>query len=103
MIVFSQYPHVNDLISHYTSTLQRPEIVGIVNSGISSKNQAEEFSRFIWTMVEAINEDEESGIPVLDRKDNTDMLPDISYEVTKLMKNIGYYAVWEEVSKQEMG
>ncbi len=103
MTIFNRYSHVNDLISYYASTLQRLEILGIVNSGISSKEQAEEFSRFIWTMVEAINEDEESGVPVLGSKDNTDMLPDINYEITKLMKNTGYYHVWEEVSKQEMG
>ncbi len=54
-------------------------------------------------MVEAINEDEESGVPVLGSKDNTEILPDINYEITKLMKNTDYYHVWEKVSKQEIG
>ena len=60
------------------------------------------FSRFIWKMVEAINEDEENNIVVMGSNDNTDMIPDISYEVTKLMKDKGFYTVWESVSKDEM-
>lgn len=53
-------------------------------------------------MVEAINEDEENNIVVMGSNDNTDMIPDISYEVTKLMKDKGFYTVWESVSKDEM-
>lgn len=103
MIVFSRYPHINDLVSHYISTLKKDDVAQIMSDGISSEEDAVIFSKFIWQMVEAINEDEENGVVVLGSTDNTEMLPDVNYEITKLMKSIGYYSVWESVSKDEMG
>lgn len=102
MVRFERYPHVNDLLSHYITTLNRNDVSEIIDSGIKSKEQAEAFSRFIWQMVEAINEDEENNVVVLGSSDNTEMLPDISYEITKLMKSNGFYSVWESVSREEM-
>lgn len=93
---------MNDLIAHYIHALNRPDIEGIVQAGINTKAEAETFSRFIWKMVEAINEDEENKVLVLGSEDNTEMLPDVSYEVTGLMKKLGFYTVWESVSKEEM-
>lgn len=103
MVKFNRYPHVNDLLNHYAHCLEREDITKIIASEISSSEQAKIFAQFIWQMVEAINEDEENNITVLGRTDNTEMLPDISYEVTKLMKDNGYYSVWESVSRDEMG
>jgi len=102
MVKFERYPHVNDIINHYISSLERSDIKDIIKDGIKDKDQAEIFSRFIWDMVEAINEDEENNVIVMGSSDNTEMLPDISYEVTKLMKSKGFYSVWESVSKDEM-
>jgi hypothetical protein len=102
MVIFERYPHVNDLLKHYISSLNREDVGKMVNEGIKSEEQAELFCRFIWKMVEAINEDEENGVAVLGSADNTEMLPDISYEVTRLMKSSGFYSVWENVSKSEM-
>ena len=102
MITFNRYPHINDLVSHYISALKREDIAQIMSDDIKSEEDAAVFSRFIWQMVEAINEDEENNVVVLDSLDNTEMLPDVSYEITKLMKSIGYYSVWESISKDEM-
>ena len=102
MVKFDRYPHVNDLLSHYISVLGRKDVAEILDAGIKSKEQAETFSRFIWQMVEAINEDEENDIVVLGSSDNTEMLPDVSYEITKLMKSNGFYSVWESVSREEI-
>lgn len=102
MVSFERYPHVNDLIIHYINILKRSDINQIVDHGIRNADDAEVFSRFIWAMVEAINEDEENQIEVLGSKDNTEMLPDISYEATRLMKSLGFYNIWEAVSKEEM-
>lgn len=102
MVKFERYPHVNDLIEHYARELDSGHILEIVKNGITSENDAKRFSRFIWKMAEAINEDEENQISVLGRKDNTDMLPDISYEVSLLMKSNGYYGVWQSISREEM-
>lgn len=103
MIIFKRYPHVNDLIGHYQKAFDRPDIAAIINHGFQSKDDAETLSRFIWQMVEAVNEDEEDQVEVLGSTDNTEMLPDLNYEITKLMKETGYYAVWLEVSNEEMG
>ena len=103
MIAFKRYPHINDLIEHYQKVLNRPDIEAIITQGIQSKDGAETLSQFIWQMVEAVNEDEEEQVEVLGSTDNTEMLPDLNYEITKLMKETGYYAVWLEVSNEEMG
>lgn len=102
MVNFERYPHVNDLIAHYISLDKTQSISRIMERGITSKDEAEQFSRFIWRMVEAINEDEENGILVLGSPDNTEMLPDVSYEITKLMKAKGFYSIWSAVSREEM-
>ncbi|VUD69058.1 hypothetical protein TDB9533_04422 [Thalassocella blandensis] len=102
MVKFERYPHINDLLNHYAKTLDRGDISKLINTGISSKEEAELFSRFIWEMVSAINEDEESGIRVLGSTDNTEMFPDLNYEVTKLMRSSGFYSVWDAVSRIEL-
>lgn len=102
MISFKRYPHVNDLIQHYVDALGREDISTLVENGVRSRDEALAFSKFIWQMAERINEDEENGVTVLGSKDNTDMLPDISYEITKYMKDSGYYAVWVQVSDEEV-
>lgn len=102
MIEFKRYPHVKDLINHYSKSLLRPEIQSILHSGILSSNDAEVFSRFVWDMVGEMNEDEENGVEVLGSLDNSEMIPDISYEVTKLMRACGYFHVWEKISNEEI-
>lgn len=103
MVIFKRYPHINGLIEHYKKILNRPDIAAIIKQGIQSKEDAEALSRFIWQMVEAVNKDGEEQIEVLGGTDNTEMLPDLNYEITKLMKDTGNYAVWLEVSNEEMG
>ncbi|WP_444995852.1 hypothetical protein [Aliikangiella sp. IMCC44359] len=100
MINFKRYTHVNDLLEHYAHFLDRKDIKQLLLTGV--KNEAEIFSKFIWLMVEQINEDEENNIVVLGSTDNTEMLPDISYEVTQYMRELGYYEVWERISNEEI-
>lgn len=102
VIEFSRYPHVHDLITHYANKLGRTDINQIMVSGIRSNADAELFSRFIWEMVGQMNEDEASKVEVLGSIDNSDMIPDVSYEVTKLMRNGGYYPLWEKISSEEI-
>jgi hypothetical protein len=101
VIYFNRYTHINDLIQFYLNETTHSEIFRILASGVASESDAEKFSYFIWEMVEKIHEDEEAGRLVLGRLDNTDMLPDLSYEVTKYMRNSGFYNVWERVSDLE--
>lgn len=102
MIKFERYSHVHDLVDYYAKKLNREDICELVSNGLKSEVDANNFSRFIWLMVEAINEDEENEVVVLGSTDNTEMLPDINYEVTKLMIDTGFYGIWEAVSNDEM-
>lgn len=102
MIKFNRYSHVNDLLDHYGRILNRPDIQVVIENGLSSSKDAEIFSRFIWEMAGKMNQDEEDGVVVLGSTDNTEMLPDISYEVTKLMKDDGFFNVWQRVSDEEI-
>lgn len=102
MVIFKRYPHVQDLIECYLTKLQRQDIKLLLSNGLRDESDAEIFANFIWDVVEAVNEDEESGIEVMGSTDNTDMLPDLSYEVTKLMKDSGFYQVWKQKSSEHM-
>ena len=102
MINFKRYSHVNDLIEYYIREMNREDIKILISNGVRSSEEAELFSAFIWDMVGKINEDEENNVVVIGSSDNTEMLPDISYEVTKYMKDTGFYSVWLSVSKKEM-
>ena len=102
MINFKRYKHVNDVIAHYIMRMDRDDIKTLITSEIKNSVDAEIFSKFIWDMVEQINEDEENGVIVLGSSDNTEMLPDINYEVTKYMKDTGHYNMWSKVSDEEM-
>ncbi|MFT7561207.1 MAG: hypothetical protein ACI93R_003132 [Flavobacteriales bacterium] len=102
MILFERYKHVNDLINHYVNSLNRKDIEKLIVNGITSEREAEVFSDFIWVMVEQINEDEEISAEVLGAIDNTEMLPDLSYEITKYMRVVGFYSTWERVSNKNI-
>ena len=101
MIKFERYMHVNDFISHYLPLLGDIKIESIIKNGVNSKEDAELFSSFVLKMVDKIHLDAEEETPVLGSKDNTDILLDISYEVTGYMRKQGYFAVWEKLFDSE--
>lgn len=98
MITFDRYTHINDLIQFYLSESSDKNIERIIETGVTNEADAELFSKFIWQMVDRIHRDEEIGKEVLGRTDNSDMLPDLSYEITKYMRKNGFYSVWERIS-----
>jgi len=102
MIHFERYPHVGDLLKFYAKRKNREEVLNILSSEIHNETEAETISSFAWEVAGFINEDNENGIVVLDSDDNTEIIPDLSYEITKLMKNTGYYHIWQMVSAREM-
>ncbi|MES2675068.1 MAG: hypothetical protein V4660_12570 [Pseudomonadota bacterium] len=98
MITFDRYPHINDLIQFYLSEVPDKHIERIIETGVTNEADAELFSAFVWQMVDRIHRDEEIEREVLGRADNSDMLPDLSYEITKYMRKTGFYSVWERIS-----
>ncbi|CAM3872663.1 hypothetical protein PAHA111176_23735 [Parendozoicomonas haliclonae] len=100
MIQFNRYPHVLDLLQHYATALQDQNILSILQSGVSNREDAFAFSKFVWRAVDQMADDSESGTVVLGRSDNSDTLPDIYYEVSLYMESKGFESIWEQVSDE---
>lgn len=100
MIQFKRYPHIADLLEHYIEQQKRSDIGDIYKNGIKTEEDAELFCAFVWNVVENIHSDSESELMVLGSIDNTEMLPDLAYEITNHMKKEGYYATWEKALLQ---
>lgn len=97
MIEFSRYPHVGTLISYYANRLNETAILEIIKLGVSSKGDAEYFSRFIWRMLDEMAIDIEQKKEVLGNIDNSSMVPDIDYEVSLYLADRGFGAIWDDV------
>lgn len=102
MIKFARYQHINDLFQHYLKETNNDAVANLLRTGVKSAVEAEAFSEFVWNMVERINRDEEAGKIVLGSADNTEMLPDLNYEVSKYLRGVGFYSVWEKVSERHL-
>ena len=74
----------------------------LLKTGVKNASEAERFSEFVWEMVERINRDEEAGTVVLGSADNIELLPDLNYEVSKYLRSVGFYSVWEKVSERHL-
>lgn len=101
MVGFERYPHIKELLNFYITQSGNVQINHIFEKGITNAEDAETFSHFIWSIVDRIHNDAEESHLILGRADNTDMLPDLSYEVTKYMRSVGFYNVWERISNEE--
>ena len=97
MIQFKRYPHVKDLIIHYANTLNEPAVLLILEQRIKDEQDATKFAQFIWQMVGQMGTDSEEGVSVLGRIDNTDTIPDIDYEISLHLANIGYAEIWDKI------
>lgn len=100
MILTVRYPHVRELVSYYANKLSDKLVLSILENGLSSENEAEHFSHFIWKMLEVMAKDREEKNIVLGSIDNTSMGPDISYEVSVLMEEKGFDSIWEKISDE---
>lgn len=102
IVKFERYPHISDLFQFYSNRESREDIAKILCDGITNESDAEKLCVFAWEIAGYINDDCENGVVVLGSQDNSDMIPDLSYELTRLMKLLGYYSVWQSVSDREM-
>ncbi|WP_444907298.1 hypothetical protein ACJJIQ_16650 [Microbulbifer sp. ANSA003] len=100
MIEFKRYPHIEDLLLHYAKSYKDDSIIKILEEGVSSAGKAEEFSLFIWQVVDSIHDDQENEIEVMGSTSNLEMLPDLEYEISGYMRSVGFYDVWRRVSEQ---
>ena len=100
MKYFSRYPHVRDLIIHYANYFSDHNILQQQELGVTTAQEAEQFSLFIWKMVDQMRNDTIENIIVLGSADNSEMLQDIYYEVGSFMSDCGFESVWERVSEE---
>lgn len=97
MKFFSRYPHVKELIDHYARVLHRPDVAQQQTTGVRTEHEAEQFSLFIWQMVQRMNQDDRNGVKVLGATNNTEMIQDVYYEVSEFMAECGFEDVWRRV------
>ncbi len=100
MKYFSRYPHVKDLIIHYATFFSEDKIFQQQEFGVATPQEAEQFSLFIWKMVDQMRNDSETNTIVLGSSDNSEMLQDIYYEISSFMSECGFESVWERVSEE---
>lgn len=101
MITFKRYPHVKDLLDHYTADLSNADVLRILEGGVNNESDAENLSRFIWKMADKMSEDSNEGKLVLGGTDNSEMLPDVEYELTLYLSDRGYIEIWDRISDEE--
>lgn len=100
MIEFKRYPHVKDFIEYYANDLANHKIVELINTGINNCEDAKVFCKFIWDMADKMASDCDAGKEVHGQVENSDVLPDIHYEVTLYLHKLGFMDVWNNVSDQ---
>jgi hypothetical protein len=100
VILTVRYSHVRDLVFYYANQLSDQRVLDVLEDGLKSEDDAKYFSYFIWKMIDQMAEDRENGVEVLGGKDNTSMLPDVSYELDVLMSDSGYSQIWEKISDE---
>ncbi len=100
MIKFERYPHIHSLLRHYADRFNAKSVTEILDSGVKDSQSAELFSLFVWQVVDAMHDDEESGVSVLGSTNNLEMIPDLEYEVSKYLRAVGFYQVWVDVSER---
>ncbi|WNZ57421.1 hypothetical protein QT397_08810 [Microbulbifer sp. MKSA007] len=84
----------------YAKSYKDDSILKILKEGVNSTSEAEEFSLFIWRVVDSIHGDQENEIQIMSSAGNLEMLPDLEYEISDYMQSVGFYDVWCRVSKQ---
>ena len=97
MKTFERYPLVKDLINYYSEKLHQPNVKCWIESGNLDAQKAEQLGYFIWQMVDSMREDNEAGVMVLGRVDNSDMLADLHYEISCFMSDNGFSVLWERI------
>ena len=99
MIIFNRYPHVRDLIIHYANYLQENQIISFMNADITNATEATTLAKFIGRMANQMATDNENNTVVLGRTDNSDIMPDVDYEISLYLSNKGYGDIWEKICR----
>lgn len=101
MIEFKRYPHVGELLSYYANALENEDAIILLKNGVKSKEEAYILSRFVIAAIDRMAYDVQENNSVLGSVDNTNMIPDIDYEISLYLANKGMEDVWDQVCNEE--
>jgi hypothetical protein len=96
--IIVRFQSTSVMLRRYAYDLDADCMEGIERFAQMIVDKADEIDEFIWRIVDNIHDDAEIGRLVLGCTDNTDILPNLSYEITKCMMKAGFYSVWGRVS-----
>lgn len=90
------YPHVDDLIRYYVSSLNNSKVLEIMDNGIQSEADSKLFCEFMPTLLDQRYADEKSGkdVPV---EIGTGVIPELHYEAGSFVCDAGYESIWDEM------
>lgn len=97
MIEFKRYPNVKEIIEYYARKLDESQVIGFLESGIKSEKEAHQFGKFILLVIDSMAKDMQNNVKVIGSVDNTSMIPDIDYEVSLYLSNIGMEDIWDQI------
>ncbi len=88
------YMYINDFLRYYASSLGYPEVIRIMDNGISTEQEAKIFCDFIPVILDQRFEDEESGkaVPV---ENGSAVISDLHYEAGSFVCDAGYESIWD--------
>lgn len=87
---------------HYAEQLRVDNLVPIIEckASVTSKEEADELSRFFWTMLDALADDRDKGIEVLGEADLQHWMGRSMNVISGYLNSIGYGEVWDQVSDE---
>lgn len=88
------YDHINDFLRYYASSLGRSDIIAILDSGISSEQDAKVFCEFIPLLLDQRLADEKAG-KIVAVENGSAIISDLHYEAGSFVCDAGFESVWE--------
>ena len=82
----THYHYVPDFLKKYADTMNKPDVVSIIDNGILNLDDAKVFTNFIPSFLDYI------------RENNIDVdIADISYEAEGFVDQAGYLKEWDKM------
>ena len=88
------YDYINDFLRYYALSLAYTEVIEILDSGISTEQEAKTFCEFIPVVLDQRLADEKSGksVPV---ENGSAVIPDLHYEAGSFVCDAGFESIWD--------
>ncbi|MFL0800406.1 MAG: hypothetical protein K6L80_08165 [Agarilytica sp.] len=90
------YEYIDSVLRYYAPSMNREDIVSLLNNGISDQQGAKLFCDFIPSLLDQRLADEQSGktVPV---ENGSAIIPDLHYEAGSFVCDAGFESIWDEM------